>query len=508
MPSYKRPGIYISEFLTPNATVQAGSTTTAVFLGAHHRGPTDAPLLVESWSQFVSAFGGFPPAGTAPGELPFAVYNFFTNGGRQAYVGRILGTGAATATLTLDDRNGVPADTLRVDAKDEGLWGNDIRISIVDRDAPNGRFDLLVYSGGTTDAFLQERWLDLTMADSDARHVEKIINNAQLGSRLITVDDLSSATAAPSDTPAVVTGAALTGGVAGAAPTTTELTTAVSETTTLLDQIEGVAMVNMPGVTDAGVLSTLISYAEDRGTFFVVVDPPSGQSVAQAVTYAESLSASPYAAVYFPWVTTTDPSSNTSGATRLAPPGGLICGKIAETDTTRGVWKAPAGMSTRLVGVLGSELKFRPADLDTLNESHVNAIRQIPGAGFVVMGARTLEESTADKYINVRRTLNFIKDTLQRSTQFAIFENNDETLWALLESVSSRFLGELHSSGGLKGTTPDQAFYVKCDGELNTEQVIAAGEVRMEVGVALQRPAEFVVIRIGQWQGGTAAIEA
>lgn len=508
MPSYKRPGVYISESLTPNATVLAGSTSTAVFLGAHHRGPTDEPVLVESWSQFESVFGGFPPVGSTRSELPFALYNYFSNGGRQAYVGRILGTGATLAAVVLNDRAGVPAPTLRVEAKNVGAWGNDLRISILDRDVANGRFDLLVYKGGTTDAYLQERWTDLSMAASDPRYVEKVINSDTLGSPLITVDDQVSPTAPPLNAPAIVTGVALTGGADGAAPTATQLTTAVTESTSVLDQLSGVLMLNMPGVTDTGVLGSLINYAEAQGTFFVVIDTPAGQTVAQATSYAQSLASSPYAAVYYPWVTVPDPSSNVPGATRLAPPGALVCGKIADTDAARGVWKAPAGLETRLAGVLSIEQTFRSADLDALNEGHTNAIRQIPGAGVVIMGARTLGRGTDDKYVNVRRTLNFIKDTLQRSTEFAAFENNDETLWALLESVCSRFLGDLHSQGGLKGATPGQAFYVKCDGTLNTEQVIAAGEVRIEVGVALQRPAEFVVIRIGQWSGGTAATEA
>jgi phage tail sheath protein FI len=506
MASYKRPDVYVNEKLSVQQTVRSGGTTDAVFLGSHHRGPTTAPGYVESWTDFERLYGGFPSTGT-PGELPYAVYNYFSNGGRAAYICRVIGTGAVTATVTLSDRAGSPLATLKVDALNPGTWGNDLRIGIVDRDAVNGRFDLLVYYGGTTDAFLVERWTDLSMVNADGRHVEKIINSPTAGSAYIKVTDMASASAAPTDTPAVAAGTALTGGVAGAVPTTAEKTSAVS-TGGLLDQIPGLATVNFPGETTAGVIGAMLTYCENSGRFFAVLDTPVGNDVATANTFVDSITATSYAAVYYPWLTVADPASSAPGATRVCPPGPFMIGKMAETDTLRGVWKAPAGLQTRLAGVLATERTFTNANLDTLNENHLNAIRTVPGAGVVPMGARTLKTNTADKYVNVRRTLNFIKYSAVKSTEFAIFENNDEQLWALISSTLERFLAGIHQQGGLRGASPEQAFYVKCDAELNTPQVIAAGEVRVEIGVALQQPAEFIVITIGQWEGGQSASEA
>jgi phage tail sheath protein FI len=509
MPSYKRPGVYTSENLIPVSTQRAAGTTDTVFLGAHHRGPTDAPVYVTSWGQFAASFGGFPTTGTAT-ELPYALYNYFANGGRGAWVCRVLGTGSGVATVTLDDRNaGTAAATLTVTAKNAGAWGNNIRVSIVDRDATNGRFDLIVYSGGTTDTYIVERWTDLSMVDSDSRYVESIINSASAGSAYIAVSDLDSATAAPLNMPAVQAGTALTGGLDGAAPTTAEKTTAVEAGTSLLDQIEGLATVNFPGETTAGVINALINYASNRGDLFVVVDPVSTATPGDVVTYTAGLTpTSSYAAVYYPWVITQDPNSTTPGATRLCPPGPLVAGKYAETDTSRGVFKAPAGLQTTLNGVVALGTKLTNANLDTLNEAHVNVLKQLPGAGVAVMGARTLKKTTSDKYVNVRRTLNYIKRSLVVNTEFAVFENNDSNLWSQLTSQAERFLSSLHQAGGLKGGTPEEAFYVKCDEELNTAAVISSGEVRMEIGVALQHPAEFVVIRIGQWEGGQNATDA
>lgn len=502
MPTYKRPGTYVNEFLTPNNTVQAGSTTVAAFLGSHFRGPTDEPVLVNSWGEFVSSFGGFAPTGQANSELPYALYNYFANGGRQAYVCRVIGTGSSVASVTLQDRAGTPLDTLKVDALNAGAWGSNIRIDIVDRNAATGRFDLIVYYGGTTSQYQVERWTDLTMDDTDDRFVESIINSPVSGSTYIRVTDMDSATAAYDDMPSAQTGTALSGGADGSDPTQSEKTDAVTETTTLLDQIEGLCNVAYPGETASAVLGALVSYCEDRGTFFAVLDTDSGITPSTAVTDAGSLPASSHAAVYYPWLTTTDPASNSPGATRLCPPSAFAAGKMAEVDTLRGVWKAPAGLEVRLSGVVSVERTFTSSELDTLNEGHVNAIRSFPGAGAVIFGARTLNTNRASKYINVRRTLNYIKDSLTQSTEFAVFEVNDQTLWNSLASVASRFLGALHAQGGLRGTRPEEAFYVKCDGELNTPQVIESGQVLLEVGVALQFPAEFVVIRIGQWEGG------
>lgn len=506
MPSYQRPGIYVSEFLKPNNTVETGSTTDAVFIGGHHRGPADSLTYIRSWTQFQAAFGGFPGTG-APTELPYAVYNYFSNGGGGCYIYRLIGTGAATATVTLVDRAGVPVNTLTLRALNEGAWGNNLRISIVDRDTTNGRFDLIVYSGGTTDPYIVERWLDLTMTAGDPRFVETVINSDAAGSRYIEADALPNATAAPNNMPAAQSGTALTGGADGTAPGTTEYTAAVSAGS-LLDTLDGIATLNMPGQSTAAVINTALSYAEGRGTLFVIADPPAGSTPAATVTWADSLSNSSYGAAYSPHLVVPDANTNSVGATRLTPPGAFIAAKFAETDTSRGVWKAPAGLQTAIGNVVALERRFSNADLDDLNEAHVNAIRQVPGSGVVVMGARTLKSGRADMYVNVRRTLNFIKDGLVRSTDFAIFENNDYDLWERLTVVCQRFLGQIHAGGGLRGISPAEAFYVKCDGDLNTPEVIASGEVRIEIGVALQYPAEFVVIRIGQWEGGQSATEA
>src|SRR5687767_1342385 len=356
MPSYLRPGVYAEEVLNPSSTITEPSSGIAAFLAPHGRGPA-TPRLIESWTQYLNLFGGF---GAVNQYLPHALHSFFSNGGRQAYVSRILGTGAIKATRTLMDRAGTPVATLRIDALNEGTWANTVYVDISDADTD--RFNLTVKSGGTTDAFVVERWTDLSMADTDGRYAPSIINSLTAGSNFIAAVDLASATAAPGDRPAVSTNLVLAGGIDGAAPSAAEQQAAV----TLLDPVEGPLTINMPGVYDTAVLTTLVSYASARGDSFFILDSQDVCTAELLVLFAGTFT-SAYAAVYGPWVYVADPSSSSPGALKKIPPGGAVAGIYSRTDTLRGVHKAPAGTDARIAGAVAVETKFTNTELDTLN---------------------------------------------------------------------------------------------------------------------------------------------
>jgi phage tail sheath protein FI len=149
-------------------------------------------------------------------------------------------------------------------------------------------------------------------------------------------------------------------------------------------------------------------------------------------------------------------------------------------------------------------------ELDALNSASapVNAIKFVPGSGIVIMGSRTLKGGYVDKYVPVRRTLIYLRKSLTDLTEFAIFEPNDEALWNRISSSISTFLTDFWSKGGLRGATPQQAFFVKVDAQNNPQSSIDNGFVNIEVGVALQRPAEFIIIKIGQFDGGATVTVA
>jgi len=159
-----------------------------------------------------------------------------------------------------------------------------------------------------------------------------------------------------------------------------------------------------------------------------------------------------------------------------------------------------------LTTVVSPEVKFTETDQGQLNYNQINVVRAVPGSGVCVMGARTRKLFGPDRYISARRNLIYIEDSLRLSTAFAVFENNDARLWSALRNTAINLLRPLWERGGLAGVTASDAFYVTCDATINTPQVVQSGEVRLEVGVALQYPAEFVVIRISQFDSGASVV--
>ena len=503
--AFNRPGVYVQETLTPTIpTAGPNSNSVAAFVGANDRGPT-LPTLVTSWTQYANLFGTWNTV--ASNDLPIAVYLFFTNGGRQAYIQRVVTTGdvnpsnnATAATRTLTDRAGSPLNTLKLTAANPGTWGNNLNVSIINS-ALTGYFNLIVNYNGTTNATIVEQFTDLSMNSTDPRYAVSVINSS---SAYLVAADQSSATASPNNNPSVVTNVALASGQNGIAITSTIINTVMSQ----LDPITQSLMINVAGYTDATTVNNALNYAGNRGDCFVVVDGIDDTAANQITTAAGYTSPNgSYGAVYFPRLIISDPTVGlgaSRGATRTAAPGGAILGIIASTDAARGVFKAPAGLSARVAGAV-SIPKLTPTELDNLNTASVpvNAIKYVPGSGIVVMGSRTLNPSYATKYVPVRRTLIYLEKSLQDLSQIALFEPNDAVLWRRLTSTLSSFLTSFWSNGGLVGSTPASAFYVKVDSTNNTPASIDNGEVHIEVGVALQRPAEFVIIKIGQFNGTT-----
>ena len=328
---------------------------------------------------------------------------------------------------------------------------------------------------------------------------------------------LSANMAVPTATSLTFVNSALTGGGDGSAVTNSVIAAATSG----LDSINQPILLNAPGVTAAADVNALLTYAYNRGDVFVLIDPTQATTdVTSQLTLANSYTGGPagaaalgYGAVYYPNLTIPNPTSSSPGSTAVAYPGGAIAAKYATTDASRGVFKSPAGLEARLSGVV-SVPTLTNLELDYLNNgtsspntfasaTPVNAIRYIPGSGIVVMGARTLNTTYSNKYVSVRRSLIYLRKVLTDATAFALFESNDERLWNRLQTTCEAILINFWQTGGLKGNTALDAFYVKADSSINTVSSVAAGEVHLEIGVALQRPAEFVVIRISQYDSGS-----
>lgn len=523
MATYRRPGTYVEETpLAQNIASQSLETAYGAFVGQALRGPVDQPAYVGSWSDFVRRYGLFRSAnGAQTYRLAQAVYQFFMNGGRGAWVQRVTGTGAAQATVTFNDSGNQPV--LTVNAIDPGDWavGNLFaQISVVNETGDGGvaragdTFTLTVYSGGTKPGYVVESWTDLSLDPNSARYALDVINAA---SSWVELDRPQAATGtlppvqgAPT---ALVNPSGVTGTLDGAAPTVDVYTSAVD----MFDSTPSNLIFNVPdaydmSATDAtNVANAFQIKADSRGDAFVIVDVPREveSTSAGALSWTNGVNASGNVAVYFPSVKILNPVSGSRGGLVTVPPGGGVMGVYHATDTSRGVFKTPAGVSATLTNVADVALRLTSAQLDDANTANkpVNIIRPVPGAGICIMGGRTLGGTRDLRYVGTRRTMLEIKKALHERVEFAIFENNDTVLRDRVKTVCVAYLQQLWQAGGLAGDTPSQAFYVVCDGTNNTQTDVENGLLTVEVGVALQNPTEFVVVRIGQFDGTTSVSE-
>jgi phage tail sheath protein FI len=276
----------------------------------------------------------------------------------------------------------------------------------------------------------------------------------------------------------------------------------------LLDSVRDVNIVAVPGIGTKPVVDFGGSYCRNRGDCFLVADLPSTvDSREDAQTFVNGLTVKgSYGAVYFPWLTMVDPTGVSPDPIPV-PPSGFVTGIYARIDSRRGVWKAAAGTEANVGGAVGLATQLTDAEQDTLNPIGVNAIRFFPSSGIVIWGARTLA-TQADpeyRYIPIRRLAIFLEQSIYNGIQWAVFEPNDEDLWASLRLNIGAFMLTLFRAGAFQGDTPAKAFFVKCDSQTNPQDQIDAGIVTVLVGFAPLRPAEFVVIRISQKTAEAAA---
>lgn len=497
--TYGRPGVYISETLLPapiNTTASADAAGAVI--GAFAQGPTSV-TRVTSWYEFVKRFGGYNVSFPAT----FGVGQFFLNGGAELYVRRVLHSDAVAAAIVVPHTQGGSDVMATVTAKDAGADGNNLRIQFT-ASTRSDYFNLTVYKEAGTDAastaddVILERYTDVVVNDTTSTDfVESVVN---LRSNYITIS-VSDTTKSPA-----ASLLPLTGGDNGAAVTSTDYSNALAD----FDVVERPLVIFAPGLFDtvggdaADVQNAMIAWAQ-TGNGFAVLEAPAiatpATAVSDALDYVSGLTLSSQAAAYFPNYYISDPVGRSAQALRKVGPSGAIAGLYIQTDKAQGPFKAPAGTGANIRGALALEKAFTSTELDSLNSAAapLNALRNLPGAGIVSMGARTLlQDGTANKYVNMRRSLIYIKKSLNDLTQFALFENNNEALWTSLRTTIGVFLNAYLNQGGLRGATPSQAFYIKVDAENNTPDTIANGEVHIQVGVALQYPAEFVVINLSQ----------
>jgi Bacteriophage tail sheath protein len=505
------PGVYIDEIPSGVHTITGVATSITAFVGAATEGPTDTPITVNNFGEYSSNFGG----ASLSSPMSFAVSDFFRNGGSQAIIVRVAGSGSGTAEFDIGTTTG-KASFL---ALGPGKWANQLKVTADSTGAPSGAFNLTVtYTDPTSNNVTQtEKFFNLTLGASDARYYATIVDTtSQL---IITKRDTTGAVVdVPTTLPSGSSTFPATGGADGSAPTWTNIgdTTgslqANKQGLYALDKVDIFNILVIPPFafgTDlsASNWSDAVAYCHSRRAFLLVDPPQTWNSVAAAssgvatgysnMTYGEN------AAIFFPRIVEPNPLKGNVNDTFA--PSGALAGIFARTDGTRGVWKAPAGIETGFTGVNAMSFPLNDADSGILNPLGVNCLRAFPIIGRVVWGSRTLvgADLLANqwKYIPVRRMALFLEESLYRGTQWVVFEPNDSPLWAQIRLNVGAFMQQLFRQGAFQGASATDAYFVKCDSETTTQADINNGIVNIIVGFAPLKPAEFVIIHLQQIAG-------
>jgi len=500
------PGVPVEERQPGPRPIEGVGTSTAGFAGITERGP-EYPCLTASWLEYQRWFGG--GLSEAVSYLPHAARGFFENGGRQLYVARVVGANAQFTSRHIGP--------LLVRAVGRGAWGNRIFVRIgralgsADTNNPDWfQLTLLYYSAmppvplvdplsnepgdranpDRREPDLVEQFDGLTHVSGVPNSVETVVNAA---SQLVNVSFDADPEPVPQEVPDFVP---LGSGGSDGDPVDE---TAYADSVAALDTVDDVALLAVPDEVrfatpaSAGpVTAAVIAQCERRKDRFAIVSSASGLG---DVSQLKPPRDTAWAAFYYPWIDVHDPA--TGRAVRV-PPTGHIAGVIARVDAERGVHKAPANEELR--GVTGLEFSITESTQDALNPRGVNAIRDFraAGRGIRVWGARTMSSDPDWKYVNVRRFLTFLETSIDKGTQWAVFEPNGESLWNNVRASISDFLLQLWSTGALMGNKPEQAFFVTVDRTTMTQDDIDNGRMICIIGVAPLRPAEFVIVRIGQ----------
>lgn len=266
------------------------------------------------------------------------------------------------------------------------------------------------------------------------------------------------------------------------------------------EAVPNISIVAAPAAAAAqdrqAINNAVITHCAEMKYRVAVLDISENQTVTSALDERNEFS-SKYAAIYYPWIYVSDPRPGKGGQRLKLPPSGFVAGIYARNDTERAVFKAPANEVVRLA--VDFEQRLSKAHQEVLNPEGVNCFRFFEGRGFLLWGTRTISPDPEFKYVSVRRYFAYLEYSIERGTQWAVFENNDEPLWANIRRTIEDFLFTEWKRGGLMGEKPEKAFFVRCDRSTMTQNDLDNGRLICLIGVAPVKPAEFVIFRIGQW---------
>ncbi len=552
---YQHPGVYIHHVPSNQLSIEQASTAVTAFIGHIPRGiritddkTKSEPSYITNVTQYAQNFGplgggsgGIRDNGQTADAFGHAINLYFANGGTKAYVVPVAKTDGGKAKSAVLD---TPDLKIEFEATSGGTWANDliVRVNKVDDEyeitlgtkvqtlkadgTKEDKEEVVVGSNGksggdkkTKDKTVKvlnvlETYAGMSPVTTRPNFIENQMNGVSL---LVTAKRTAAGTIAnPADDFFPVDVAInATAGTASTAPEDADYQLALDR----LKDYRDVSTIVLPGLdwpSDKTTYQRAITHAEFMQNRMVLVDPKNPEKSAdQLNTPADVKTAgfttSPYTALYYPYLKVPNPfhDPDTNAAvpdTFHIEPSAMAAGMWARIDRARGVWKAPAGLEATVRGALGPNVLIGNELQDNLNSSGVNCLRSIIGPT-VVWGARTLATKAQPqyRYVPVRRTQNMIGESLYNALQAVVFEPNDHKLWSGLRASVGGFMDTLHRAGAFQGEKASDAFFVRCGlGSTMTQADIDAGIVRVVVGFAPLKPAEFVVVEIQQIVGQTA----
>src|SRR5689334_9956751 len=517
MPTYLTPGVYVEEVPSANKPIEGVSTSIAAFVGLAPGGPVNTPMRISNWTQFAKIYGDPNEPDNGPfmegAYLAHSVYGFFQNGGSLCWIVRVGDDGGsngagASARAALPAAADAAVETYSAVALNPGK--DEVSVEISEEPSAGDGTDK-TYTVKVSAGNQNEEFTGLSTKKGRTNLATKV--NAQ--SKLIKIEETGASLpdaqrapatgvfklSAPSIEPSKVKPTHFEGDVAkrkgmGGLAAVDEITMVV------MPDIMSLAGDDGDDVQVRDLQGKMIAHCENAGDRMAILDCPPNMLPQEILEWRMNTAGydSKFAALYYPWIEVMDPLTNKP---MMVPPSGHVAGLWCRTDGTRGVHKAPA--NEVVMGANGLGFQVTGPEQGGLNKVGINCIRAFPGRGIRVWGARTMSSDPEWRYINVRRLFNFVSESIMEGTQWSVFEPNDEKLWIQLRIAVGNFLTRVWSDGALFGSTPAQAFYVKCDSETNPPEVIEAGQVICEVGISPVKPAEFVIFRLSQFSGGEGA---
>lgn len=528
IPTY--PGVYVEELSSGVRSVAALPTSITAFAGRALRGPTDTydvpdqvPTVVNSYADYERIFGGL----WTESSMSYAVRDFFRNGGGQALIVRLFQASGQSVSRIVA-ATPIVGSPLNLISATPGSWGNRLRV-IIDHDtrplepgeAANSLFNLkieLIPDTGVASlqqlpdlgTRVEEIYANVTCRPGLPHSLDTVLLNK---SKLMRVEAPATTASRPDAATVSVTVTANDGAVLGSGNFTgnAALRTGVHA----LLKADLFNMLCIPpylasGEVDAAVVTEAATLCRGRRAFLILDAPAAWDEISDVTTGVNAIAATVgtdnarNAAVFFPRLQMPNPLRQNQMETFASC--GAVAGVFARTDVQRGIWKAPAGLDAGLTGTSALSVPMTDAENGQLNPLGVNCLRAMPGTGPVIWGSRTLRgaDRLADtdwKYIPVRRLALFLEESIYRGTQWAVFEPNDEPLWSQLRMNIGAFLHTLFRQGAFQGSSPREAYFVKCDRSTTTQTDINNGIVNILIGYAPLKPAEFVILKFQQMAG-------